>query len=71
MKMNKELRFDICEAWYLYAVLYHSGQSSKLYQKIGQLDRMGFRPAPGLCYDSLQDDGKRIFEDLVRTKKYQ
>ena len=69
--MNHELRFDICEAWYLYASNYHGGQWSKLYSKLGQLHNIGFKPAPGLNYKSLQEEGKRIYRRLVRTKKYQ
>ena len=66
-----ECRFDICEAWYCYASDYHGGQSSKLYSKFAQLDRIEFRPAPNLSYDTLTEKGKEIYDQLVNSKKYQ
>jgi hypothetical protein len=68
-------KFDICEAWYLYACLYHSGQGSKLYQVFGRLDRLGFRPSPLLTEASLQKEDREnvriIFDSLVSRKVYQ
>jgi hypothetical protein len=64
-------RFDICEAWYLYAADYHGGQSSKLYAKLSQLNRIGFRPSPILSLDSLTENGQEIYQNLVDTKIYQ
>lgn len=62
-------RFDICEAYYLYAYDYHDGQYSKTYEIFGRLHNMGFKPSPLLCYDLLSDNGKEIYDNLV--KKYQ
>jgi hypothetical protein len=68
-------RIDICEAWYLYAYLYHDGQGSKLYQIFGRLDRIGFRQSPLLTEASLQredrENVKEIFSSLVSRKVYQ
>jgi hypothetical protein len=64
-------RIDICEAWYLYASLYHGGQGSKLYEVFGRLDRLDFRPAPGLSEDSLEENSREIFDSLVSRKVYQ
>jgi hypothetical protein len=64
-------RFDICEAWYLYTSRYHGGQWSKLYEVLGRLHNIQFRPAPGLNYKSLTENGQTIYRRLVRTKKYQ
>ena len=58
-------RFDICEAWYLYAVDYHNGQWSKEYKIFGRLNKMQFRPAPGLTIDKLTENGRAIYDRLV------
>jgi hypothetical protein len=58
-------RFDICEAWYLFASDYHDGQWSKLYRVFGRLNKIKFKPSPMLSYDSLSDNGKEIYDNLV------
>jgi hypothetical protein len=58
-------RFDICEAWYLYAADYHAGMWSKEYAIFGRLNNIGFKPSPLLSYDGLTDNGKEIYDDLV------
>jgi hypothetical protein len=59
-------RFDICEAWYLYAMDYHTGQWSKEYKIFGRLDRMKFKPSLLFsCVEDLTDNGKIIFFNLV------
>lgn len=63
-------RFDICEAWYLYASRYHEGQWSKLYSVLSRLIHMKFTPPMDLNYHSLTDNGKAIYRKLVKTKKY-
>ena len=64
-------RFDICEAYWCYAADWHSGQWSKIYAIFGRLDRMGFRPSMGLGTDSLGENAKEIYDDLVRRKHLQ
>jgi len=61
-------RFDICEAWYLIACDQHTGQNSELYAVFGRLINLGFIPRPGLCYESLSDNGQEIYNRL--EKKY-
>lgn len=60
-------RFDICEAFYVYATLHHRGQGSKEYAIFGRLERIGFRPATCVADDpdKLTDDGKFLYERLV------
>ena len=53
-------RFDIVEAYYVYSRDYHEGQNSLEYQWLSRIKNMGFRPAPGLYYESLTDNGKAI-----------
>ncbi len=50
-------RFDICEAYYLYASHYHSGQSSEVYKIFGRLSKIGFKPSVSL---SLPENGREI-----------
>ena len=59
-------RFDICEAYYLFASLFHSGQGSEIYSKFAQLDRIGFSPSPLLSKPSdLDFNAREIFRQLV------
>lgn len=60
-------RFDICEAYYLFAYLWHGGQWSKEYAIFGRLERMGFRVSPLFNgRESLSENGKEIYDNLVR-----
>lgn len=61
-------RFDICNAYYLFAILYHEGQSSKTYEIFGRLDRMGYNPSPLLSFDPimLNDNEREIFDNLIK-----
>ena len=59
-------RFDICEAHYLFACLYHEGMGSETYAKFAQLERIEFRCAPGIQEPrDLSENGRSIFRDLV------
>ena len=61
-------RFDICEAWYIFAAESHGGQWSKEYEIFGRLDRMHFRPSWGVRengYEALTENGKEIYDRLV------
>lgn len=59
-------RFDICEAYYLFASLYHSGQFSKEYRIFGRLNRMGFNLGhSGLSYERLSENARGIFIRLA------
>lgn len=64
-------RFDICEAYYLFAMLYHGGQFSKEYEIFGRLEKIKFCPSP-LFRDenSLSENGREIFDALVKKHGY-
>ena len=67
-------RFDICEAWYLYASHYHGGQWSKLYSILSYRLPivLGFKPGAQLDgYMGLTDNGKEIYDNLVSRQLYQ
>lgn len=51
-------RFDICEAWYLWA--HDWGE----YRAIGRLQHAGFRPSPLLGIDSLSENAQVIYATL-------
>jgi hypothetical protein len=60
-------RFDICEAYYLFAAHYHGGQYSREYAIFGRLHNLGFSPSPMLCVESLGDNARDIFDNLVEN----
>ena len=62
-------RFDICEAWYLFACDWHEGQGSATYAFFGRLDRLRFRPSPLLSTGSLSPNGRLILAGLIRAAR--
>jgi len=60
-------RWDICEAWWLYARDYHEGQGSWSHDILGRLYRMGYRPPRDFEVDQLTQNGLDIYERLVRA----
>ncbi len=62
-------RFDICEAWYVFASEYHGGQWSPEYRILGRLARIGFRPSPMLSRRNLSRNAHRILASLVLRQK--
>lgn len=59
-------RFDICEAYYVYAMLWHGGQSSEEYKIFGRLVNIGFRPSPLLSGpEKLSENGLEIYNNLI------
>ena len=62
-------RFDICEAWYVFASEWHQGQGSATYAILGRLDRMQFRPSPILSKRSLSPNGHLILVGLIRNAR--
>ena len=62
-------RFDICEAWYLFAAGSHQGQGSDGYAVFGRLDRMRFRPSPMLSRRRLSANGRLILATLIRKAR--
>ena len=63
-------RFDICEAWYLFAGEWHEGQGSDTYAIFGRLDRIKFRPSPMLSTRSLSPNCRLILAGLIRDASY-
>jgi hypothetical protein len=59
-------RFDICSAYYLFGQEFHSGMWSKEYAYMGRALNAGFKPSFNFSYNSLSDNGKSIYNNLVR-----
>ena len=58
-------RFDIVEAHYAFAIDYHSGQWSELYERQCRISRY-FKPGASWSgYESLTDNGKAIYHQLI------
>jgi hypothetical protein len=62
-------RFDICEAWYLFASEWHQGMWSAEYAIFGRLHAIGFKPSPLLSTDSLSENGRCILASLIRKAR--
>jgi hypothetical protein len=62
-------KFDICSAYYLYGSEYHSGQFSKEYAYMGRALNLGFKPSDSLSYESLSENGKEIYDNLVSQRR--
>ena len=60
-------RFDICEAWFLYACDWHQG--SDTYAIFDRLARVRFRPSPILSTRTLSPNGRLILAGLIRTAR--
>ena len=69
MKTNAQWnRFDICQAWYLFACEWHRGQWSKEYAIFGRLARMQFRPAMGFGRESLNYQDSYGYYEYQNTR---
>ena len=61
-------RFDICEAHYVFAMLWHDGMWGSIYAKFAQFERIQFRPKPSLeGPENLSENGLEIYEQLLET----
>ena len=58
-------RFDVCEAWYLFASEYHGGAATPLYGVLSRLALIDFNPSPILSLDSLTENARAIYDELV------
>ena len=61
-------RFDICQAYYLYACSFHEGQYSAIYRILGRLARLGFKAGPYLHTDQLTENGRCIYDKLIESQ---
>ena len=62
-------RFDICEAYYGYATVYHEGQNSPAYRLFSVFDRLPFTPRDSATHtpEALSENGGEIFDGLVEN----
>ena len=61
-------RFDIVEAYYLFFCDYHEGQNSEKYRRMCKLYSYGFKPRPNLSYETLEENGREIYDELERKE---
>ena len=57
-------RFDILRAHYLFLSHYHEGQGSEKYAKLCRITSY-FRPSPSLTFDTMGENAKAIYQNLV------
>lgn len=66
-------RFDICEAWYLFASEWHKGQGSPEYAIFGRLHNIHFRPSSLLSREQLSRENdsnvRYILASLIRKAR--
>ena len=60
-------RVDICSAWYLWLSENHGGQSSEEYRRLSKLLNY-FKPSPMLSFETLEDNAKEIYMDILDKK---
>ena len=59
-------RFDICQAHYVFAMLFHGGMGCPIYWKFAQLERVKFRPGVSLSEPrNLNENAREIYRQLV------
>jgi len=63
-------RFDICEAYYCFASDWHGGQWSKEYMIFSRLHHMGFKARQSLSFETLTDNAKQIYLNLVHGSNF-
>lgn len=59
-------RFDICDAYYLFASDWHSGMSSPEYRIFTRLHKLGYKPGANLSLNTSNENVKSIYGGLVR-----
>jgi len=60
-------RFNICVAYYVYAVEWHGGQNSRAYKIFGRLNKIKFKSG-AQRFEDLTEEEKIIYEGLVNSK---
>ena len=64
-------RFDICDAYYVFATLRHGGQFTREYAYLGRLVRMGYKPGLSAQQGKLTSEGARaVYRGLCMARGY-
>ena len=61
-------RFDIIEAYYLFFVDYHEGQTSKRYARLCKMGKY-YKPSSTFSIDSLSENTLVIYENLIEKEE--
>lgn len=68
-------RFDIVDAWYVWLSSHHDGKDYRRsdsrwwssYSRFSTMEkRLGYRPAPSLSYDTLNENALEIYRNICR-----
>ena len=64
-------RMDICNAYYVFGMLWHGGQGTREYGYLSRLARMGFKPGEQAQRGRLLDPGARaVYRELCKARGY-
>ncbi len=66
--MSRFNRFDICEAYWCYATDYNDMYGMYINSIWWRLARMEFRPSPMLSTETLEENGREIYDNLVKRR---
>jgi len=61
-------RFDIIEAYYLFFMDYHEGQTSRKYIRLCKMGKY-YKPSSTFSIDSLSENALVIYENLVEKEE--
>lgn len=62
-------RFDVAEAYYVFAMNHHRGQGSREYKIFSRLDKIKFKPRQSLrARKDLEPCAKKVYDRLVRSR---
>ena len=61
-------RLAICDAYYIFASLWHGGQYSKEYAIFGRLNKIGYTPPHSLTEETLSEEAKEVYHRLVANQ---
>jgi hypothetical protein len=62
-------RFDICDGYYVFGMLHHTGMGSREYGYLSRLVKLGHRPSPAVQAGKLSSEGARaVYRGLCLAK---
>lgn len=64
-------RMLVCAAYWIVASRYHSGQSSKGYEKLSQLSRMGYQPGRANWDNERGSEERQAAATLLRRRRHE
>jgi hypothetical protein len=62
-------RIAICDAYYWYGVIHHTGQFSQEYKYLSRLTAIGYKPSHSVEHGRLDHDAAVVYARLVRQNQ--